>query len=137
MTADGLGGQAEGLQDEGGELLAVDRAGHGAADTLVGEGAVRTVQGELGEGGFQGPADGETAQGGLLGGVLGERHAPLLPGAGLVVRGLLVRAVRDGPGPKRLRGGQSGAVGGGALLGLGALREDRRPATSSCHGRRA
>ena len=93
MAADRLRGQAERLEDRLGQLLAVQCAGHGAADPLVGQRALGAVQGELGVGGFEGLAHLERAQ----------RRLPLrrlrraAAGAGgvllLAVRGLLAAAL--------------------------------------------
>ncbi|GAA3501236.1 hypothetical protein GCM10019016_083430 [Streptomyces prasinosporus] len=53
VAADRLGGQTERLQHRLGQLPAVQGAGHGTADPLVGEGAVGAVEGELGVGRLQ------------------------------------------------------------------------------------
>ncbi|BFO15017.1 hypothetical protein SHKM778_14050 [Streptomyces sp. KM77-8] len=53
VAAEGLGGQAQRLQDRLGDGLAVQGAGQGTADPLVGEGALGAVEGELGVGGLQ------------------------------------------------------------------------------------
>lgn len=113
MAADRFGGQAERPQDDPGELVPVEGAGHGPADPLVGERPLLAVQRELGEGGFEGLADLEAAQGRLLVRVLRDGLAPLLAGQDLLVGRLLVGAVRDGPGAQRLAGreGGAGAVG--------------------------
>src|SRR5690606_36586849 len=107
VTADGFGGQAERLEDRLGQGPAVQGTGHGPADPLVGEGALGAVEGELGVGGLQGRADLEGAEGLLL----PRPDRRLLAGGGLLLGGLLVRAVGDGPGVQCLGGGGGAAAG--------------------------
>lgn len=113
MAAHRLRGQAERLEHDVGERLAVQGTGHGAAHPLVREGAARPVHGELRVGGLQGLADGEAAQGALLLGVPLHRLRVLLAG-GLGLLGLvLVQA--EGQRPRE--GGLRGRHGGGRAVG--------------------
>ncbi|MGC0384882.1 hypothetical protein RKD33_005099 [Streptomyces sp. SAI-129] len=117
VAAHGLGGQAERLQHRLGQLPAVQGAGHGPADALVGEGAVGAVEGELGVGGLQRLADLEAAQGPLTAPGLRLGLAPLLAGERLLLGGLLVGAVGEGPGAQRLGGGPALRAGGRGAAG--------------------
>ncbi|SCE56691.1 hypothetical protein GA0115252_166520 [Streptomyces sp. DfronAA-171] len=117
MAADRVGGQAEGLEHELGEGLAVEGAGHGAAYALVGEGAGLAVERELRVGGFEALAQAVAAEAALLGLLDGARLGEV--GAVLPVEAvdLLGGALREGAGVD---------VGGDGARGVrSALRRER------------
>ncbi len=102
VAADRLRRQAERLEDDLGQFLAVQGPGHRPPDPLVGQRAGGPVQGELGVGRLQGLADREAAQGRLLVGIPAGRVAR--PGRGGAARALRVLRLTAGQGDP-VRGG--------------------------------